>query len=334
MTAAAGHETRVNYLWEDNGFAASPTDTTHKVPGADTQLTTAEGRRNLRQLFRPGSRVPIDTLAMHFDGAFALQFTLTNPWWLRGFLGTPTTTGNDPDGDTVTDSWTHTYNGTSPESMRIIETHEEADSERFLKGCVPTRLTVQCAVEDVVQVTVEGAYAEEETDTSAGGLTAQTTISDDALTFVDAGLSIGGTTEGYVQDMTFTLEATADMIREMGSAFPIDFNEKTLVPSFDFRAIRHGDDSNLAEMYGSSFTAGVNTQDERMENKVKLDVDFDNGEADGSGVNKLLFDITGTLTDTYNQSGIGDPTADLEETINRFAEGVTAKATNETSAAP
>lgn len=337
-SGAAGHTTRVNYKWEDsfNAQAGAPADGTYKVPGADAQLTTAEGANNLRQVFRPGSRVPVDTLAMFFDGTFAMQFTYENPWFLKAFLGEATTTTIDPDATAGTgdESYQHVYDATDVYSMRIVESYEQANAERRLYGCVATRLTIEVAVEDVVNVTVEGMYAEEDIDTDPVSLTAQTTASDDPLTFVDAALTVDGTTEGYVQDMTFTLEANADPIREMGSRFAIDVIPKTMVPSVDFREIKHGDTDKLTDFYGvAAPVAGENDQKERMENKVALAMNLDNGKASGSGINKLDVDVTGSLTESYGEQGIGDPRADLEESINRFAETITATAQNETQSA-
>lgn len=335
FSGAAGHSTRVNYKWEDsfNAQSSSPNDTEYKVPGADAQLTTAEGANNLRQVFRPGSRVPVDTLAMQFDGSFAMQFTYTNPWWIKAYLGEATTSGNDVDGDGTTDSYTHTFNGTTPGSMRIVESYEKANAERTLFGCVATRLTVEVAVEDTVTVTVEGLYAEEQVDTNPSSLTAQTTTSDDPLTFVDAALQIDGTTEGYVQDMTLTLEANADPIREMGTRFAIDVIPKALVPSVDFREVKHGDTDELTDMYGVASPSGTVSQQEHLENKVVLNMVYDNGKSDGSGINKVDWTLGGSLTESYGEQGIGDPRADLEASVNRFVETIEAAATNETSTA-
>lgn len=319
---SAGHNTRVNFLWEDAGFAASPNDSTYKTFGSDVTLDTAEGSNAVQRVFMPGQRTGIDNLALFFEGSFSVSFSLTNPWWIRALFGSPSSTDN-ADG-----SYTYTYDGKTPNSLRIVEGEENSGAERLLKGCVVTRATVECNVEEEVQVTVEGAYADEEVTTPAS-LTAQTQPDTKPLTFSDASIALDGTVEGYVQNLSITLAANVDLIREMGSRTAIDFNEKQLEPDVSFGQIFDGSTDTLEAAYG-----GATTVQEDVENQVKVDVTFDNGEAAGSGINQHIWTLTGTLSDTYGQSGIGEPTADLEESIDRVGLDVTAEATNETSTAP
>lgn len=318
---AAGHETRANIYWEDNGFAQSPNDSEPKTPGADVQVGTAEGSNAVQRVFMPGQRTAIDLIAMVFEGSFSLEFSVTNPWWIKTILGDPSTTDNG-DG-----THTHDFTGTSPTSFQIVEGLEQGSSERLLKGCVVTQGSVEISTEQEARVSLRGAYADEETDVP-DSLTAQTTPDHKPMTYADASISVGGETEGYVQSITLDFAANVDLIREMGSRVAVDFNPKQFEPDVQFGKIYDGDTSNIEEMYG-----GETSVQEDVENTVAVEVTLDNGSGAGSGMNQIVWTLSGTLTDSYGQSGIGDPRADLEETVSRVGLNMDASATNETATA-
>jgi hypothetical protein len=325
---SAGHETTLMYLWEDNGFSSSPTDSTHKTFGADPTLDTAEGSNALQRVFRPGKRAGIDQIAMIFEGSWAVSFTLTNPWWVASLIGEPSQTDN-ADG-----TYTYTYSMTqdgSPTTMRIINGHEQSGKERVLKGCMATRCTIDVNVEGEVEVTLEGAYADEEILTPAS-LTSQPTKNYDPLTFAEGSISVGGTVENYVQSMSLTVENNIDPIREMGTRVVIDYNPKTIEPSVDFGKLFEGDHTSLEALFGGS--GATTPQEDADDNQASVDMGFDNAKAAGSGQNTGTFTLSGTLTESYGESGTGDPTADLEENINRSGLEPSLSWTNEESAAP
>jgi hypothetical protein len=315
------------YLWEDNGFASSPTDSNHKPFGTDATVGATEGSNALRRVFRPGKRAAIQQLAMVFDGAFSVQFTMTNPWWFRTLMGAPSMTDNG-DG-TFTYEYSFSVDG-SPDTIRIIEGHEQSGKERVLKGCMVTRVTIDTSVEEEAQVSLEGAYADEEILEPAS-LTAQPETQYDPMTFAEGSVSVGGAVEAYVQSMGLSIENQIDPIREMGTRFAIDYNPKVIQPTVDFSKIFHGEHDSLEKMYGG--TGNTSPQENADDNEAAVDMDFDNGVSAGSGQNKGTFGISGTLIDSYDESGIGDPQADLEENINRSGLEPSLTWTNEQSEA-
>jgi hypothetical protein len=325
---SAGHETTLLYYWEDNGFAQSPTDSTPKNFGADPTVGTTEGRNALRRVFEPGTRTGIDQIAVNFDGRITINFVLTNPWWLRTILGKP---GMVDNGD---GSFTYTYSiaedGT-PDTIQVVEGHEQSGKERVIKGVLITEASIDVQVEGEAQVSLTGAYADEEI-TSPASLTTQPSKDYDPMTFVDGSVSIGGTTEAYVQSMGLTLTNNVDPIREMGTSFFVDYNPKTLEPSVNLTDIFDGDHDSLEALFGGS--GETSPLENRDENQAVVDMAFDNGNTAGSGINKGSFDVSGTLQESYDEAGIGDPRADLEETINRPGLEPTIEWTNEISSEP
>lgn len=321
---STGGDTRAAYYWEDNGFAQSPNDSTAKVPGADFRVQTSEGRNELERIFTPGTSVAIDQLALVFEGAFTLEFTLTDPWWLRMVFGTPSTVDN---GD---DSYTHTYQTPSPDSFQLVQGHEQTGKERRLKGCVVQRVDVDTASEETADVTLEGAYADEEINDPAD-IISQPEPSNDALSFADASVGVGGTTETHARDVSTSWEFNVQMIRALSSRFPIDFAQQTLEPSVDLAQFFDGDHESLEELFGGT---GNTTPQEDVDNDADVALTIDNGDAAGSGINKGVFTILSSLSESYDPEGMANPREILVERISRQARDVKVEWTNETQTPP
>lgn len=330
-SASAGHDFTVSYLHEDAGFAAAPDDSDNKPFGGNATVETAEGSNNAVQVFEPGDRTPVEIIEQAFEGSWSVSFAYTNPWWLQMFYGPPTTSGNDPDGDSNSETWTHVYDGQDPQSSRIVIGRLDDGSDRILEGCIATSARVEPNVDGTAQVTIQGAYADETLDES--GATSQPSLEYTPLTFADAALSINGASVGYVQQGTLAIENQTDLIRAWGQRTAIDFSPKQLTPTVDFRKISEsGGTSNLQAMYGGSATTsaggGVDVDE-------SMTLGLDNGEAHDTThpVNKVDFNVEGSFPDTYDESGLGQPQEDMTEAVNRLAEGVSAAATNETEVA-
>lgn len=322
-SASQGHDFRGWFLHEDNGFKSSPTDSDHKAFGANATIDQAEGTNNAVQVFEPGSRVPIDIIERTFEGSWSASFDYVTPWWMNFIWGSPSTTDNG-DG-----SHTHTWDGEDPQSQQIGIGREGSGKERILKGCVATSATVTPSVGGMVRITLEGAYAEEET-TDPASLTSQPTLSGtEVMTFADATLSLGGNTLGYVQQGSLNISNNVELINELGERTGIDFAPRPLVPAVDFQKINEaGETANLEEMYG-----GDTTIQQHVDNTEAMTMGLDNGQTAGNGINAASFNLTGSFPNSYGEDGLGDPEADLTEQINRLAEGVTADATNEEATA-
>lgn len=322
-TVSQGHDFRLHYVHEDAGFLAAPNDSDNKPFGANAALDTAEGANNAQQVFGPASRAPIDIVEQNFEGSWSVSFQYTNPWWLEMLFGEPSTTDI-----TNESSYAHTYDGEEPNSSQITIGREDSGKARVLSGCVATRASVQVSVGNPAQVTLEGAYADEEV-LSPSSLDAQPSITKKPMTFADALLKKGGTTIGFVQQGTLSIQSNVDLLDEWGSRIAVDFSPKALTPQLNFEKFNEaGETTNLEEMYGGSTSV-----QEDVPGGDNYSLVLDNGKGESSGINKLEVTLTNTFPASYDEDGIGDPQADLSERLNRLAEGVSATATNETSPA-
>lgn len=325
MPASAGHQARLAYLWEDDGsgnpdFATdSPSDDTYKTFGANATMNTLEGSNNAVRVFDPGDREAAEVIEQQFEGSWSVEFTLTNPWWLRSVLdnGFSTSGSSAP--------YTHSLSGGVPYSMRIVQPTESTDSERVLLGCVATSASISVDTGGLVSVSLEGAYADDEISTGVGSLTSQPTRDEDPLHFGHASISRdgGSTTLSLVQDASLQINNNTDIVLELGSRVGADYSPKQLTADVDYTDIVENSD-DVQRMYGDA--TSVQTS---MENHADIVFEFDNGGT-GSDKNSLKFTLSDALPDTGSRSGVGDPEADLEDQLNEMAATITAEAQNGT----
>jgi hypothetical protein len=324
MGALTGAGTRVNWIREDS-FTTAVLNPTPKVPGANATLDTAEATNNGTRIYLPASRTAVDIKAGSFDGAWAISGALTNPWWLETIYGSPNTTDNG-DG-----TYTHTFEMGEPTSFQILEGYETSTTaERALKGCVPARAVFDPSVgeDGVVPFTWEGFYATESVDTDVS-LTSQDTLDHDEFDYSDAQLDVDGTEQAIVQNASVELVVDpVEGIDAFGSRFAIDYVAGAFNPVVDYTKVKRDADA-LQQVYG-----GTTSMQEEVP-QAPLTLDFDNGKAAGSGKNQVTFNGTGSFAESYGEEGPpGDPTARIDENLNRMLEDISVDATNETATPP
>jgi len=317
MPASAGHHARVSYLWEDDSsgnpdFATdSPDDTDYKPFGSDATLSTLEGSNNAIAVFDPNSREAREVIEQNFQGSWSVEFTLTNPWFLRMALHNEvSTTGS-------TEPYTHSFDGDIPFSSRIVQGTETTGNERVLKGCVASSVSMSASLGGMVQVTIDGAYADEETESvGVSSLQGQPTIQERPLHFGEATVSRDGSTLSLIQEASLSIENNIDLIGELGTRFSVDYSPKKRNVSITYGDIVENDDE-LKRMYGDSASTSPG---ESVENTQNIVFKFDNGKT-GTDKNSLTMTLEDAFPDSYGRSGIGDPEADLEGTLDEIVVG-------------
>lgn len=313
--ATAGHHSKLAYLWEDNGFASTPTDSDRKPFGIDTTLSTKEGSNNAVRLFNPDDPEAKQIIEQNFEGSFTVEFTLTNPWWLRSVIAEATSSGSAPT--------THTFDGHPPDTMRILEGNTQTSTYRALEGCAVATATLTFNIPGTVDVSLDGAYANE--DATLSSFT-QPAVSERALSHHDSSLDRDGSTLSFVQSLTLTVNVNADMVQQLGDRKPVDYSPKQRNASLDYARIVT-DDSDQKRAYGNA-----DTIQSKVENTAPFTVVADNGKS-GSDANKVTINLTNVFPDTVSRTGIGDPEADLQDELSEMAAGIDATATNSTSSA-
>lgn len=336
MPQNTGADTLLYYAWDEwNDDGSFPTfgslsDSDYKPFGTNTTLDTFEGSNNAVRVLNPASREATNVIEQNFSGSVSISFELTNPWWIRAVINEASSSGSDPT--------THTFDGDVPDIMRIFEVIEDAGvsaGNHVLtqsKGVVISTATVSVDVDGNVSVTLDGAYADEETDDdiSTGslpnGLT-QPSTNERTMTFAQALVQRpDGTDLSLVQSASLTIENNTDMIGELGTRKSVDYSPKLRTADIDYGKLVE-DDTEVQRMYGSAATV-----QEKVTNKESITLQFDNNET-GSNKNSLEFQLTGGFPDSLTRSGIGDPESNLENELSEMATTVKAVAENSTSSA-
>lgn len=318
-----GGDVPVYYVHEDNGFNASPNDSTNKAFGANATMDRAEGTNNAVEVMEPASKTPIEIIEQAFEGSWTVTFDYVNPWWLAFLFGSPSTTENS-DG-----THTHTFSDANEAlSHKITAGYQGASEGRVLTGCVAATATINPSVGGTAQVQLQGAYAEETplgeapaSQPSLGGLS--------PMTFAEASLDRDGSTLGYVQDATVEIPTNIRLIQEFGSRIAVDYAQHQMTPTIQFSKITPADSptSELEEMYGGSTGAGGDVSGKPME------LALSNGASAGSGLNKVAFALEGVTANTVGQEQLGNPTETIQDQVNSMTTGITADATNEEATA-
>ena len=371
MVATTGKDTSLIYVWEDS-FDQTPGNmigSTFGISdykqtfGSGVTLGTNEGSNNAERQFRPGSRQAEYILEAQFDGSWSVDFTLTNPWFLKSMFGDPTTTEGETIDSTV-ETWKHEYSGQFPDSMQLIEQIEYQDASgnsiydhRILTGCVVSSMDVETDTEGVVEVSLDGAYANERyiedvTNASDPPYSQFTQPATDhrPLHFGNAKVYFDQTPESgsdtqvvqrLMQDVSLSLEGNVDMIYELGSRTAADFSPKAIEPELSYTRIVSEDASStsaqdLKDMYGDT----TKTREERNEpadptmgtSDLEIQIDIDNARtvSDDADVNNMKFVMEGSLVDSYSRNNVGDPESELEADVDRLITRTYVVAENQT----
>jgi len=318
-TPTAGHQTTVSFLHEDAGFASTPNDDDNKPFGYDTTLSTLSGSHNAVRVYDPNSREAARIIEQEFSGSFTVDFTLANPWWFQEVFGSPDSTGTDPTTHTFADG-----TGGSPTSMQIIQGDNNAGFERVLNGCVVTDATISFDVPGTISVSLSGAYADE-ADSSIT-VQSQPTVEREPLMTHHAEMSRDGTTLELVQSVTVSIATGDAMIYALGDRNPVAHNPKALETTLDYARVKENSD-DIQRFYGND-----STLQEDIDNSADVVITADNGKT-GSALNKVEWQLNAAKPTDHSRSGVGDPSADIEDELSELPLTTTVVAENDTDPA-
>jgi hypothetical protein len=192
-----------------------------------------------------------------------------------------------------------------------------------LEGCVVQTATFTFNIPGTVDVSLDGAYANKNVD---GSSFTQPTINERALSYHDSRLSRGGTDLTFVQNLTVTINLNVDMVDELGDRFAVDYSPKQRTATIDYGRIVEGDDDQQ-RAYGNATTV-----QSKIENTADFVVEATNGKT-GSDKNSVTLTMNDVFPDSVSREGIGDPTADLQDSLSELAPTITATAENDTDPA-
>lgn len=319
MTGArGGQHADVCYVFEDNGFNTSPTDTTFKTFGGNATPDTFEGSHNAVRVFN-ADRKAAEIIEQTFDGSWSVTtegFT-EPPWWLAALYGQPTST------NVAGNLYEHSYdidNGNDPVSLRLYMPTDGFASYKYIGGAVIASVSVDQSSDGSPEISISGAYAQEPQTASS----LSPTVPDFAETSFsnrDAEAKIAGTTIGKAQNTTVNIEANTELIGEIGSENAVDFIPKAWEPDVTFDKILSTTQS-VDPL--SKFTTGA---------QASVELIYDNGE---TGDSQYVVDLNaeGALPSDWSESGRNDSEANLVEELQNMAEDLSVTVTEDIASPP
>jgi len=302
----AGFHGDIAYVFEDNGYASAPTDTTFKTFGSNARMETFEGGRQAERVYG-ASRTAADIIAQNFEGGWGVTFQLSEPpWWLAGVYGQPTST------NTTGNQYEHDYdlaNGNDPVPLRLYAPTDGFSSYYTVPGCYLVSVNIDQSEDGMPEVSLSGGYASEPTEDTSLSPTvpnlSQTTYSNRDVEVIS-----DGTTVGRAQETSVAIETNTEGVSELGSAAMVDFTPGAFEPEVTFDKIRWvGESVDIHQRFVNS-------------SQVTTQVNWDNGQT-GDAKYAVEIDVTGSYPDQYLETGRNDPDADLTEELQEIAEDAT-----------
>jgi len=341
MSAATGAHTVWVWIWEDvntyNQDPGTPTDTDFKIFGTNETVEAQDRSNNAERFYRPFDRAADTILEGAFDGSWGTDWVLTNPYWLQFIFGEPTV--NEP--STGTFEWTFSLDPrNAPRSAHLIEEIHYPDDtieQTVYTGVIASSVDIDVSVEDTVSCSLSGAYATEESVSTADGDQmiygdTEMGINEQPATefrpmhfgnsYLRMDLDEDGTAEAksLVQDTSLSMEGNAELQNELGTRFAAATSFLQFEPDLSYTSLvgLGVKDEERRNAYGES---AASSPQETMENAALAgELEFFSGI--GTSEPQIVMDLQGAFPDEFDRGNVGDPQEVLEDNVDRMLEDV------------
>lgn len=271
-------------------------DSTFKVFGHDLRMSTSF-RNGVKKGLGLGSRQGTRMDATVFEPMASLEFTLSNPWWLRLFFGaTPVDNGAGPYSHYFLDTANENGAGALALSKTIPAFTIENDintatpSDRLLQGCFLDGFNISAAVGGMAEVRLSAPFRT--VTKSTGAVAAQVADSYSAYTFAygNVYLPTGGVLAN-IQNVSLDVSNKVAPGLGLGSRFKTRFDATTLDIGMT-SSMYFLQDSDVFDKFLGSTTVPTTPA------TTTIDLVFDNGQA-GTAQRQISFKFTGVVIDEY-----------------------------------
>jgi hypothetical protein len=340
MTTLTGSRQIWAFVWEDDGEYAQepgdPSDSNFKAFGDDEDISEPDADNNPETYYRPFSRTPSEYHEMEFSGSWGCDFIYTNPYWLGFIFGTPNITDNTTDGNGYELAFEQKPEKPPKTAHLVEETHYEDGTvtQTVYIGAGVDSPDLSTSVQDTMDVSLDGFYADERTYDSAanspyGEIGSQPEPTHSPLNFANAelylDLSGSGSVEfkGRVQDLDVTFNSNAEADFELGTRFATGVSFLDFAPelSYTARVDAESNDAERKSFYGNQVdTTGsaVYPAEELSDADIKASVElFSRKET-----NDLTIDFAETFPSSYTRSNLGDPESAVDDDVDRNVTGL------------
>ncbi len=318
-----GGTSNAAYLHEPAGdYMGSPTDTDYKIPGKDLRVDDISIENALQRMNQLDSAEAREYIEGNFEGAFAVSFVQTMPWYHNHVFGDTPTAGGEASAP-YSYTWTPTTGRVQSSRWFVGVDYLSGTAERELKGVVFPQLSVTCRQGDPVEVTLTGLYGDETTNTS---LTpgSKTGPSKTPLVFHGGTLDIpSGSTQAKMQEATLDVNTNIRLQRDW-SRHPVDAVIGNVETTLDMSKISTGT-SNLELAYGSTGSTSPQQTVSGQDGGLKFTT---------PGDTSMEYQFAGVRGDSFNWQNVGAPDEeDILEDLTWRIDNVTAVAESSESSA-
>lgn len=312
----------IAYQHEPNGdYLGSPSGSDYIIPGKNPTLDDLELSNALQRMRYPDDPQAYESVAMRFEGAIGVSWTLTEPWFLNSHFGDPPSAGGESSAP-YTYTWSYTDHLVQSSRWYVGLNHSSGAVERELRGVVFPQVELSISEGEEVRVSATGFYGDETLNSSlsSGSLVGKSAA---PMVFHGGSISLPASTEIVKpQSATLSLNSGARAQREFARK-PIAAVIGAAETSLTLTDIVTGTDI-LETAYGGSSSPSSG------------DV---SGYADGTlefttaGSSSLTVDMTGVTPNTYNWSQVLNREEDATENTECHVNGVTTTAESSLSEA-
>ena len=289
-----GHGTDVTSNWGYETAFGTLATTISQVFG-NGEIVTVSQNNNTERLYALGSRNAQKFVSKKYDGTWSADFALGNAYFLKAVLGT---VGSE----TGTGPYTRIYaeNNTCPSMSIANAVNLDTDSMQNVLGAKANNMTLNCNVNEVARVKLDGMFQKMTKTTTLATTTSGD--SEDPLIFSGASIKLGSTSAADVQSIEMTVGNNMEYLFGLGSRFATKGVEKQREYSFKISEAYEDDTILLNNFLGSSTQSTTSPA-----NLTSLVATFTNG---------LTSTNQRTLIATFTQLQI--PTYDMTFDINEI----------------
>ena len=253
-----------------------------KIFGQGTRITTINIKNNVERIYNIGARVAQQLAALRFEGSWSVEAYLSNNDWMKLALGKETEITNTA--GTVTGYTYEVGNDVISATIEIGMTSGGSNLVRDLLGAIVRRWTLDCRVNEIVTVRLDGAYATESVSTPTA-LPSYTLDYGNVMTFVDGSVQLPtGTTVAKVQEISLDVDTGATNIFSIGDRTAVDKYGRNYEISGKMSVV--AEDPTMLE-YALGVGASGATSPASGVTEITAEIKFDNG------TNSCIIDLSG-----------------------------------------
>lgn len=297
--------------------------TANKVFGESVTIRNVDLKNNVRRLFRLGNRSAVAHVAGKLEGALSIEFDLNDPWFLKGVLGSVSTSGS------TTSAYWHTFTEANQPPSLVIENGVSGIVRKYL-GCIIGDCRISTAVGDEpAKCSLTVTYADEQ---MVSGTTAQIQSSGGVFPFSYGSIQYPtGTTVANTESVELTITNNAALKWALGSRKASRYDMRQRI--YDVTTTNFFDDANsyLRRAYGS--TALDAPHSTMVSGEAGITISLNNGETSASAKRIWSFIFNNAVIERHSL-GTQNVETETMETIDIIPESCLIQVVNQATAMP